>query len=75
MTVLSIKVIAQANRRFVESTGPQSYKVHVTAPAQKGKANKEMIKLLAKHLGVTPAHLIISRGDRSNEKTVLVLEE
>lgn len=75
MTSLSVQVVPQASARRIEQTGPTSFKVYVTAPALKGKANKAMLKQLAKHLGVPLSHLILSRGDRSNLKTVLVLEE
>lgn len=75
MQVLLIKVIPGAKHNKVEPITTDSFKVYVTAPAQKGKANKNMLKLLARHLGITPAHLLITKGDRSNDKTVLVLEE
>jgi len=75
MRVLSIKVIPGASRNEVISLSADSYKVYVTAPAEKGKANKAMLRALAKSLGIPVSHLLISRGDRSNEKTVLVLEE
>jgi uncharacterized protein (TIGR00251 family) len=75
MQVLTITVVPSASRNDVVPTGQDNYKVYVTAPAQKGKANKDMLKILSKHLGLPVSHLIISRGDRSNKKTVLVLEE
>lgn len=75
MKELSVTVIAQASRRVVEHTGSDSYRIHVTAPAQKGKANKQMLKLLSKELGFPLSRLMIARGDRSSHKTVLVLDE
>lgn len=75
MKALSVTVVPQAKRESVEEIGPVAYKVHVTQPAFKGKANKAMLKVLAKHLLVPVSHLLISRGDRANEKTVILLEE
>lgn len=75
MRVLSVKVIPKASRNEVTQLSKDSFKVYVTSVAEKGKANKSMLRLLAKHLGLPPSHLMISRGDRSNDKTVLVLEE
>ncbi len=75
MQILKVVVIPLSSRNDVETTGPDAYKVHVTQSAIKGKANKEMLKHLAKHLGVPVSRLLISRGDRSNEKTVILLEE
>jgi uncharacterized protein (TIGR00251 family) len=75
MHVLSVKVYPSSSRNQVIQVSTDSYKVYVTAAAEKGKANKAMVRLMARELGLPPSHLIISRGDRSNEKTVLVLEE
>ncbi len=75
MQVLSVTVVPSASRNEVLSLGQDNYKVYVTSPAQKGKANKEMLKQLSKFFHIPVSHLIISRGDRSNNKTVLVLEE
>lgn len=72
MQILSVKVIPQSARDRVEQIGPTAYKVHVTQSAFKGKANKVMIKLLASHLKIPASQLIISRGDRSNDKTVIL---
>ena len=50
MRALSVKVIPGASRNEVTLLSTDSYKVYVTAPAEKGKANKAMIRTLAKHL-------------------------
>ena len=73
--MLSVTVIPQSTRNSVEQTGPTAYKVHVTQTAFKGKANREMLKALAHHLKVPASKLVVSRGDRTNEKTVILLEE
>ena len=75
MRVLSVRVIPRSTRNEALTLSADSYKVYVTSAAEKGKANKAMLKVLAAHLGVPVSHLILSRGDRSNNKTVLVLEE
>ena len=75
MKVLSVRVIPQSTRPGVEETQPDHFTVHLTASAIKGKANKTMLVLLAQHLGVPVSDLILSRGDRSNEKTVILLNE
>lgn len=75
MQILTVTVLPQSSRNTVLQTGPTAYKVHVTQPAFKGKANKSMLKELANHLKVPTSKLVISQGDRSNEKTVILLEE
>ena len=39
----------------------------------KGKANKELIKKLSLHFGVSPSQVIIRSGKKSREKIVEVL--
>jgi uncharacterized protein (TIGR00251 family) len=46
--------------------------IHVTAPPEKGKANKAIIKLLAKQIGVGTSKITIVRGSTSSTKTLRV---
>jgi len=48
--------------------------VYVTAVPEDGKANEAMIRLLAKHLGVAPSHVIIRKGHTSRHKVIEVQE-
>ena len=45
-------------------------RVHVTAPPEDGKANKAILKLLAKALGVAPSRLVLMRGAGARDKLV-----
>jgi uncharacterized protein (TIGR00251 family) len=46
--------------------------VYVTAPPEKGKANKAIVKLLAKLIGVGTSKIAIVRGSTSSNKTLRV---
>ncbi len=46
--------------------------IHVTAPPEKGKANKAIVKLLAKQIGVGTSKIAIVRGSTSSTKTLRV---
>ncbi|MBN2151003.1 MAG: DUF167 domain-containing protein [Candidatus Lokiarchaeota archaeon] len=46
--------------------------VHVTAPPEKGKANKAIVKLLAKRIGVGTSSVTIVRGATSSTKIIRV---
>ncbi|MBT4962877.1 MAG: DUF167 domain-containing protein [Francisellaceae bacterium] len=48
----------------------RSIRIYVTAVPEDGKANKEVIKLLAKELGVTKTSLTIIKGHKSKEKII-----
>ena len=47
-------------------------KVRVAAPPVKGKANRALVKLLAKALGVSSSQVEIVRGHKARRKTVQV---
>lgn len=74
--LLQIRVTpnAGANRIKIEDQpdGTQLYRVYVTTIPEDGKANKDVIKLLAKHLGVSKSSLTIIRGETARDKTIRV---
>jgi hypothetical protein len=47
-------------------------KVEVKAPPEKGKANKELVRVLAKALGVAKRDVAVVRGATARHKTVRV---
>lgn len=74
MTVYTLTVRASAARDEVVKTGEETFDIHTKAPAKKGKANKEAIKLLSKHLGVPQSMLMLTKGEKFHIKTVLLLD-
>lgn len=54
--------------------GTVSYRVQVTAPAEGGRANKAVIALLAKHLGVAKSRISIVRGETGRDKLIRLEE-
>lgn len=75
MRVLTITVKANARRESVQEDAPAVFTIQVPQPALKGKANKAMLKVLARHLGVRENQLLLTKGDSTPQKTVLVLDE
>ena len=49
------------------------FTVRVKEPPKEGKANRAVIRLLAKHLGIPEARLRISRGLTSRNKVIQIL--
>lgn len=47
-------------------------KVYVSAPPDKGKANKRLIKILSKYFKVKKSDLNIVRGEKSRDKILKV---
>ena len=65
---------AQSSRVDVERgpDGAIEIRVRVTAPPERGRANREVIRLLARELGVAPTSLEIVRGAGSRRKTIRI---
>ena len=58
----AVKVVPGASRDRIVGTLGQALKVAVSAPAEKGAANKALLKLLAKRLDLRPAQIQILSG-------------
>ena len=69
----AVKVVPGSSRdRIVGSLG-QALKVAVAAPAEKGAANKALLKLLGKGLNLRPAQIQILSGQTQARKQILVI--
>jgi len=70
--LFSVRVHPSARRAGVEKLGPREYKIHVTAPPEKGRANREVLESLAAHLEIPVTRLRLVRGAASRIKIVAV---
>ncbi len=70
--ILPVKVTAGARKSEIRGVQNGALKVAVTAVAEKGKANKAVIQLLAKWLDVPKSSIQISAGSTSSHKRLLV---
>ena len=66
------KVHVEFNRDNIIINGNQ-ISIGIKSKPIKGKANKEIIKKLALHFGVSPSQVIIRSGNKSRQKIVEVL--
>jgi uncharacterized protein (TIGR00251 family) len=69
MKLINVKVIPNAKENEV-SEERNRFKVHVTAPAVGGKANRALIEVLAEYFKVKKGDVRIIRGEKSREKIV-----
>ena len=72
-TRLAVRVTPKASRARIEAGEGGVLKVYVTAAPEDGKANKAVLALLAKHLGVAKGRLRIVAGETGRDKVVEVL--
>ena len=66
-----VRVTPKASRNAIteESVdGERLFKVSVTTVPEGGKATADVIKLLAKHLGVAKSRLVLVSGSKSRDK-------
>ena len=66
---IHVKVIVSAQKNHIKKEG-HTYKVHLSAPALNGKANRMLIEVLAEHFGVRKNQLDIIKGLKSRTKVI-----
>ena len=67
-----VHVSPGASRNAIAGIHNGALSVKVTSQPEKGRANKAVISLLSKNLGVRKSGIIIVRGHTSRDKTVAV---
>ncbi len=70
MKIVSVKVKPNAKQQRVTQAEDGSFTVHLKSPPVDGKANTELIQLLAKTLGVSKSAIRIKTGASSKSKLV-----
>ena len=65
-----VRVKPRASVSKVKKIGDTHFEVWVKAPAEKGKANKALIKALSKHFNISPSSISILSGFKSRKKVV-----
>ena len=76
-TLLQVRVTPNAKRNAIEgcqemADGSVSLRVRVTAQPEKGKANKAVIQLLAKALGLAKSDFTLESGETARLKTLRI---
>jgi len=71
---INIKVKLNSKNEVVEKEETEEYIVCINEKPVKGKANKKVIELIAKHFGVKKGSVFIIRGEKNKEKVVEILD-
>jgi uncharacterized protein (TIGR00251 family) len=72
---LAVRVTPRARRNeIVEVLDDQTVKIRLTAPPVEGKANKALIKFLAKILDVSTSRIDIVAGEKGRDKLISVID-
>ncbi len=70
--VVSVRVQPNASKDRLVGEYAEQLKIAVTVAPEKGKANKAVIKVLSKWLGVKSSDIQIISGETSRNKKVLI---
>lgn len=68
--LIPIKVVPKANRNEILGFENGQWRIRIAAVPAKGDANKELIRFLAKTLGIARSNLSIHSGSTSRHKRV-----
>jgi hypothetical protein len=69
--ILNVKVIPKARKNEIKKEG-DCWKVHLTAPPERGKANRLLIELFSKEFKVKKNQIKIVQGEKSRHKIVQI---
>jgi len=69
--IIKIRVVTGAKKERILRAGDK-YKVYVSAPPEKGKANQKVIELIADFFKIKKNQVKIVKGLKSKDKTVIV---
>lgn len=67
-----LRVVPRASRTEVAGTVGDALKIRLNAPPVEGKANKALLKFLARRLGVRTSEITLLGGETSRNKRVTV---
>lgn len=65
---IAVRLQPKASRNEVTGENGGVIQIRVTAPPVDGKANRALIKFVAKRLGTAPSDITLVRGERGREK-------
>ncbi len=72
MKQLLIEVKPNSKHLKIEKITDAVYKIHLTAPAQEGKANQQLIGVLSDYFKIAKSLIEIKTGKTAKTKTVLI---
>ncbi|PIU37040.1 hypothetical protein COS77_01770 [Candidatus Roizmanbacteria bacterium CG06_land_8_20_14_3_00_34_14] len=67
-----VKVKTKAKIKKLIKIDETHYVISISAPPEKGKANKEIIKTLAKYFDISISKISIASGEKSKNKIINV---
>jgi hypothetical protein len=73
MKTYNVKIITKASRNEVQVIDDENIKIYITTVPEKGKANKQVKKLLSEEFKCSKAKIVIKFGEFSSNKIIEIL--
>lgn len=70
---IKVKIISRASQNKIISD-KNNFKIYITQVPEKGKANQQIINLLAKHFKIAKSNIQILSGLTSSNKIIKILK-
>ncbi|MEY4723839.1 MAG: hypothetical protein RLZZ324_1352 [Candidatus Parcubacteria bacterium] len=72
--MITVKVRAGAKKRsIVPGKEPNTFSVHTPKAPEDGKANKDLVDIIAEHFHVPKSHVEIMRGHTNSVKQIKIM--
>ena len=71
--IIEAKVKTRAKRRNVQKDDSGIYHIHTNCPPEKGKANEDVVDMIAEHFNVAKSRVHIKSGHTSARKIIEIL--
>lgn len=68
-----MKVIPHSREQSIIKISDGAFKIRLKSAPKKGKANQELVKLLAQYFEISKNQVKIVRGQKSKNKIILIL--
>jgi uncharacterized protein (TIGR00251 family) len=70
LTILKVQVKPNTKQQKIKEQADGSLTIYLKSPPVDGKANQELIKLLAKYYGIPKSQVLIKSGSSSRNKLI-----
>lgn len=71
--IVEVQVRAGARERSLQDDGAGSIKIKTPVAPEKGKANKDVVDMLAEHFKVPKSCVVLLRGETSSKKRFKIM--
>ncbi len=72
---ITVRVVPRAKKREIKRQSDGSYRVKVLSPPIDGRANKEVVEVIAKEFDVKRSQVFIIKGEKTRDKLIEIKKE